>query len=401
MANVSPAQIKTKLCKIEVPQVVLDKDDCDPSMVVPSPGTWEECTTLPQPTRRLTFPVPTGSEEGCILNIPLQDGTKLAKELPHGLNSGEMVLAFQRPDGDWRMMKKPAEFAFVVPPDATPGAALKPQLPDGTYLHFEVPESVGPGNLIELQHQGSWQLKRVVELTEVQQVPAQSNTIRGPFLAALDTLRQSVSLKQLVPDASGILGVNVPFCGRFQEYAMLGNFLAEHCLTLPGIKGARIFGCDMSDRYYYDWAVARRWFAEFHPMIEVHLQVRDLHLDPLPKAGLTIALHPEVTKGGSWFPIMGSVIKASQNGICLIASFFQDEAKTLMNMVDMYDEGRAKLLVENTYWKESAESNVAESVPSKRMNFLLLLPPSSQTKSMNTSYFQWFGRLVSAICGRK
>ena len=403
MANASPVQIKAKLCKIEVPQVVLDKDDCDPSVPVPTPGGWDECTTLPPPSRRMTFPVPMGVEEGCILNIPLQDGSQLAKELPRGLKSGDMVSAFQRPDGRWRLMKKPTEFAFVVPPGVTAGTALKPQLPDGTYLHFEVPESVGPGHMIELHHQGSWQLKRVVELVEVQKVPVQTPTIRGPFMAALDFLRKSASFNHLVPDANGILVVNVPFCGRFQEYAMLGNFLAEHCLTLPGIKGARIFGCDTSDAYYYDWAVARRWFAEFHPMIEVHLQVRDLQYDPLPKADLTIALHPEVTKGGSWFPIMGSVIKASQSGICLVAAFFEDEAKTLINMVDMYGQDQSKLLVENTYWKEPTNND--SDVPSKRMNFLLLLQPSQSSTATSPaaqiSYFQLFGRMMSRCCGGK
>ena len=70
-------------------------------------------------------------------------------------------------------------------------------------------------------------------------------------------------------DAQGMLVVNVPFCGRFQEYALLGNFLAEHCLTLPGVRGIRIFATDSQDKFYYDWAVAKRWFAEFHPQIEV------------------------------------------------------------------------------------------------------------------------------------
>ena len=402
MADVNMAgteHIKAKLCKIEVPQVVLGKDDCDASLPVPNPGTWAECCSLPQPLRRLTFPVPMGSEEGCILNIPLQDG-QLSKELPRGLSAGETALVVQRPDGQWRVLRKPKYFAFLLPAGATAGTAVKQQLPDGTFLHFDVPEGVGPGHLVELQSSGnSWQLKQVVELTEVQRIPAQTPTIRGPFLAALEFLHaQGLSL---VPaDADGMLVVNVPFCGRFQEYAMLGNFLAEHCLKMPGIKGVRVFAADSSDAYYYEWAVAKRWFAEFHPEIEVHLQVQDLQMDPLPRAGLTIALHPEVTRGGSWFQIMGSVIKASQGGVCLFAAFFQDEVATLMNMMDMYDEtSREKQLVENAHWKSPVKG---EQPPSKRMNFLVLVKPSKPSLAkVETSLFQRLGQLLTCICRSK
>lgn len=408
MADTNPVgteHIRTKLCKIEVPQVVLGKDDCDASLPVPTPGTWAECCCLPQPQRRLTFSVPMGSEEGCILSIPLQDG-QLSKELPRGLSGGDTALAVQRPDGHWRVLRKPNYFAFLLPSGATAGKALKQQLPDGTILHFEVPEGVRPGHLVELQSSGSigssWQLKQVVELTEVQRIPDQTSTIRGPFLAALEFLRQGTQgLNQVQPDADGMLVVNVPFCGRFQEYAMLGNFLAEHCLTLPGIKGVRIFAADSSDSYYYEWAVAKRWFAEFHPEIEVHLQVQDLQMDPLPKAGLTIALHPEVTRGGSWFQIMGSVIKASQGGVCLFAVFFQDEVSTLMNMMDMYDETcREKQLVENIHWKDQVVNGATP--PSKRMNFLVLVKPSKQhLAKVETSLFQRLGQLLTGICRPK
>ena len=397
MADAKP-HIQTKLCKIEVPQVVLGSADCDESLPVPIPGTWAECCELPQPLKRMTFAVPMGSQEGCILNIPLRDGSQLCKELPRELTAGDMALAFQRPDGRWRIIRKPSRFAFLVPPGAVAGQTVQPQLPDGTRLHFEVPHGVAPGHLVELQTVGgAWQLKQVVELTEVQRTPAQTPTIRGPFLAALDCLKSS--LGQLKPDADGFLVVNVPFCGRFQEYAMLGNFLAEHCLPLPGIKGARIFAADTSDRYYYEWAVAKRWFAEFHPEIEVHLQVHDLQVDPLPRAGLTIALHPEVTRGGSWFQIMGSVIRASEDGVCLIAAFFQDEVATIMNMMGMYDETcRDKQLIENSHWKGNATTaQQLPSLPSKRMNILLLITPS-KSSAKPTSLFQRFGQLLTCIC---
>ena len=196
-------------------------------------------------------------------------------------------------------------------------------------------------------------------------------------------------------DDDGMLVVNVPFCGRFQEYAMLGNFLAEHCLPQLGLRGARILGCDSLDCYYYEWAVAKRWFAEFHPQIEVQLQVRDLQHDPLPQAGLTIALHPEVTWGGPWFPIMGSVFRAAQSGVCLIASFFEDEVKTLKNMVDIYGDPTVECEEVSNPFYASTEGDLT----SKRMRFLMLLhPPKIQN---GVTRFRWLGSLLNAMCQGK
>ena len=84
----------------------------------------------------------------------------------------------------------------------------------------------------------------------------------------LEVLERTGVLLSQMADADGMLIVNVPFCGRFQEYAMLGHFLAEHCLSLPGVRGAKIFATDTSDKCHFEWAVAQRWFSEFYPTIE-------------------------------------------------------------------------------------------------------------------------------------
>ncbi|CAE7242458.1 pth [Symbiodinium necroappetens] len=326
-----------KLCPIEVPKVVLTADDCDPSLLVLEPCSWDEAVTLPSAKRRFSFQLPSTSEPGCFLTFRLPEGEKVSVQMPEGLQGGETAMATQRPDGKWRLTRKPTHFTFAVPPGAKPGQVLKPQLPDGTFLHLELPENVQPGHLVELKNlEGTWAVVRIVELLQVARNPPQTETLRGSYLAALEHLRQSGGLRALQADTDGMLVVNVPFCGRFQEYAMLGNFLAEHCLTLPGVKGIRIFATDSQDKYHYDWAVAKRWFAEFHPQIEVQLSVRDLHIDSLPRAALTVATHPEVTRGGTWFPIIGSIVRAAAKGTCLFGTFFEDEATTLTNMVNMY-----------------------------------------------------------------
>ncbi|CAJ1365620.1 unnamed protein product, partial [Effrenium voratum] len=195
--------ITTKLCKIEVPKVVLGKED-DPSLPVPPVCTWKQCLELPVPTKRLAFPVPPNSEPGCLLRIPLKgaqadgdgDSASLGLTLPQNLRPGDAAVALQR-DGAWRVMRQPKHLAFLVPDSAKEGTALRPQLPDGTFLHFEVPAGVAPKHLVELQHvQGIWGLQRVVELTEVQREPAQSQTLTGPFKTALELLKSHVGAMQ-------------------------------------------------------------------------------------------------------------------------------------------------------------------------------------------------------------
>jgi len=385
-------KIVTRLCPIEVPKVVLTADDCDPSLPLPEPCSWDEAVTLPSAKRRFSFQLPSTSEPGCFLTFRLPEGEKVSVQMPEGFQGGEKAMATQRPDGHWRLTRKPMHFTFVVPPGAKPGEVLKPQLPDGTFLHFELPENVQPGHLVELKNlEGAWAVVRIVELLQVARVPPQTETLRGSYLAALEHLRQSGGLRALKADADGMLVVNVPFCGRFQEYAMLGNFLAEHCLTLPGVKGIRIFATDSQDKYHYDWAVAKRWFAEFHPQIEVQLSVRDLHIDPLPRAALTVATHPEVTRGGTWFPIIGSIVRAAEKGICLFGTFFEDEATTLTNMVNMYkvNDQTSCEVTENQYFM-TPES---KSLTSKRMRHLVLLRPRPPT-----SFFKSFGKYIARIC---
>mmetsp|Transcript_101298 Transcript_101298/g.315717 ORF Transcript_101298/g.315717 Transcript_101298/m.315717 type:complete len:377 (+) Transcript_101298:22-1152(+) len=366
------------LCPIEVPQVVLGAVDADPSRHVPEPcASLAQCLELPPALRRMNFRVPEGCEADCLLRLPSPGGGDcLELALPHGLAAGDAASALQSADGRWRVVRRPDRFAFLPPEGCEAGETLRLQLPDGTFLGFEVPEEA-LGNLVELRREGeAWLLEQVCVLPEVGRTPKQSEVLRGPYAAALELLSTGGHLQGLPVDGEGMLQVNVPFCGRFQEYCLLGDFIAEHCLTLPGVRGARLLGVESLDSYYQEWAIAQQWFRRHHPGIEVHLLVRDLTEHPLPEAGLTIALHPEVTRGGGWFPIMGSVIRSARRGLCVIATFYEDEMRTALNMVDMYrTDGRTAKVVQNPYYERLP---AGDAPPSERMRHLILLPPNAE-----------------------
>merc|ERR1711933_129407 len=173
----------------------------------------------------------------------------------------------------------------------------------------------------------------------------------GPYSAALQLVKGMPCLESIPVSRDGVLQVNVPFCGRFQEYVQLCDFVAEHCLSRPGIRKAIIFGTEALDTYYYDWGLAQKWCSKVHPQIELNICVRDLSEDPLPMAGLTIGIHPEVTKGGYWFPIIGSLVKSTIGGLCLFATFYEDEMQTIINMINMYKSENSKVeVINNPYY---------------------------------------------------
>lgn len=291
--------------------------------------------------------------------------------LPEGAVAGDVLSLTHWPDRTWKVKRQSTTFAFVLP-ECQVGDVLKREVPDGTVLSFVVPEGLEPGELVTLTLQeDEWALDKVYVLPDTEAVPQQSESIVGPYVAALGVIRESGHLSRLPMDSNGILQVSVPFCGRFQEYALLGSFLAEACLPLPGVKGIRVLGTEFLDRYYYDWAVAQKWYREHQPQLQLHLCVRDLAENPLPHAALTIGLHPEVTKGGCWFAIVGSVVRSTRGGLCLFATFFEDEVQTVLNMIDMYkSEGTTVEVVANPYYGNGAG---LEGGVSPRMCHLILV----------------------------
>merc|ERR1712232_1437051 len=123
------------------------------------------------------------------------------------------------------------------------------------------------------------------------------------------------------------------------------------------VRGIDILASEVSDAYSFPWAVASRWFSKIHPQIRLRMCVRDLAITALPIAGLTLAIHPEVTKGGCWFPIVGSVIR-SNGGLCVFATFYEEEMQTVLNMVDMYAvEDTEVEVLENPYYMTATKEN--------------------------------------------
>eukprot|EP00435_Cladocopium_sp_Y103_P010558 s305_g2.t1 len=168
------------------------------------------------------------------------------------------------------------------------------------------------------------------------------------YQAILDALKGKGYLDRLCPDESGVLNVGVPFCGHFHEYITLGNFLVKHRLEMPGVEGFSIFGMELFDDYVRDWALAQRWL--WRQQISCCIEAGDLAQDPTPRAQWVIGIHPEVTKGGPWFRIIGSLLH-SCSGLCTFATFYEEEKQTLLNMIDMYKvEGASVESFENPFY---------------------------------------------------
>merc|ERR1712086_234277 len=91
----------------------------------------------------------------------------------------------------------------------------------------------------------------------------------GPYLSILKLLFERGLMKNLPVDDSGILRVNVPFCGNLGEYGALGDFFKQTCLSSPRIQEVELFATEVSDAYYYDWALAAKWFRKVHPKMNL------------------------------------------------------------------------------------------------------------------------------------
>jgi len=252
-----------------------------------------------------------------------------------------------------RIAKKTTEYFYFVPANAPVSEKISVALPDGTALRFEAP-SYAAGQILKFQMQnGAWGLTGQCKVPDPSPVVVSvDESVSGPYGGVLDVVKASGFLKRLPLSEDGVLHVSVPFCAGFQEYGALGNFLAADCLPQLQRKavGVDVLATEIFDRYSFSWATAQRWLAAIHPQISLRTATLDLALDSLPTAGLFIAIHPEVTRGGCWFQIMGSIIK-SCNGLCVIACFWETEKDTVLNMIEMYKkEGSTVQVHENPYY---------------------------------------------------
>lgn len=248
-------------------------------------------------------------------------------------------------------------------------------------MTFEVPQNAEAGDIISFQRKSGteWVFDGTTRVRTPIKEPTyyDHNTqtgLAGAYKEVLNFLHTKIrSMRKLTMTEDAIMRVNVPFCGHFYEYAVLGNFVADSILTLPGVKGGRIVATELSDEYSIDWAMAHRWFKAFQPSIQLEVYTMDLAQDPLPTADVTIAIHPEVTKGGAWFPIISSVIRSgSGGGLCLFACFYMAEAETVVNMVHMYADNDTYVeVIENPFY---TQNEIPDYPP---ICLLLLLMPQS------------------------
>eukprot|EP00927_Polykrikos_kofoidii_P037210 TRINITY_DN31376_c0_g1_i1.p1 TRINITY_DN31376_c0_g1~~TRINITY_DN31376_c0_g1_i1.p1 ORF type:complete len:374 (-),score=55.32 TRINITY_DN31376_c0_g1_i1:129-1250(-) len=331
--------------QVEIPMTVLTAADCDPALREPPP---QDVTLL---ERVLEFQVPPGSVPGCRLELMLGD-EKLTVVMPDLAVEGDWLCVRQRSDGSWRVGRKATSFGFALP-EWAPGEKHSLPGPDGNHLGFVVPEGLDPGDVMIFRREGQnpWSFHSAEKLPEFNESPPLLKTVAGPYVAILELLENRGILGKLPVDEDGILQVSIPFCGRFHEHGVLANFLSKQCSSLEGVVGANILATEVIDSYSLDWAVASRWCKRMHSDVTLETSVHDLSADSLPEASLVVGIHPEVTKGGGWFRIIGSILQSGRKGLCLFTTFFDFEMKTLLNMVDMYKEEDAIVeVVENPYY---------------------------------------------------
>eukprot|EP00811_Abedinium_folium_P033942 NODE_6869_length_1630_cov_6.937458.p1 GENE.NODE_6869_length_1630_cov_6.937458~~NODE_6869_length_1630_cov_6.937458.p1 ORF type:complete len:406 (-),score=132.15 NODE_6869_length_1630_cov_6.937458:300-1517(-) len=352
----------TDIIQVEVPIRVLGAEHCDAGAIVPEPLPMGTDVSWPGPIEEaVSIEVPEGSQPGCMFALDVA-GERVRVPLPPLAAPGDTLMVVRRPNGTWRALKRATEFCYVVP-DGPIERQQVLHLPDCMQIAYDVPPFVKPGHIIsfKMSEDGTWVIEEIGTLSSGLRDAGVPPHLAGPYEGLLRVLSEHGYTKHRFPlDAAGRLHVCVPFCGGFWEYGLLGMHLESH-LPLLGATGADVIATDIADRYSIRWAIAERWCVGDHPQIRVRTCVRDLAIDPLPEVGLCIAMHPEVTKGGIWFQIIGSLIKSTRRGVCAIATFFEHEMKTVCNMVEMYgSKGTSFEVLDNPYYDVHAPSKSPE-----------------------------------------
>lgn len=351
---------------VDIPQVVLTADDCEPMFSRPPPLNCEIVGPL------IEFPVPSSSGPGKKLNVALGDDGEgsVIVSVPELAEPGDMIMMSKREDGSWRVVRKTTEYSFLLP-DCNPGDTVRLHVPDGRQLVFPVPEGAVKDLLVSLVYDESsgWNFNRLRQVS--MPVLADLDWVAGPYTTMLGFLQSNGYLEYLA--GRGEVRVSVPFCGHFFEFAALGKFLNESVLSLPGARSVFLHATELVWTHVHEWAAAELWFRREYPAIRMISQVQDLAEDPLPEADLTIGIHPEVTKGRRWFQVIASLLQSCSNGLVVLACFYETEAQTVQNMVEMYKAPEATVeVVENPYY---ATSDVVDDNPAIR--YLVLVRSGS------------------------
>lgn len=160
--------------------------------------------------------------------------------------------------------------------------------------------------------------------------PDQRDTAYGAFLQALAGWG---CFEGLPTDAAGTLQVSAPFCQEFFEAPLLLPFLAQRLLGPGGAAGISAFGCDVQSQPFW-WPAWEEWTAHsLGPQVRLELRQSDLAQEQPPPAGLILAVHPEVTKGGPWHSILRNVLQSRAPGAqCVFATFYASEAQETLKV---------------------------------------------------------------------
>jgi len=130
---------------------------------------------------------------------------------------------------------------------------------------------------------------------------------------------------------------------EFQEAPHLLPFLAPLSANLT------VHGCDVVDQPYW-WNAWQTWAQHtFGGRIKVQLRQQDLAMELLPAAGLIIACHPEVTRGGPWPAILRNVLQSRKPGAaCVFTTFYLQEAEATAQVCRL--QGLACDIRENPFY---------------------------------------------------
>merc|ERR1719229_291798 len=182
------------------------------------------------------------------------------------------------------------DFSFLVERRCA-GDTIKVRGPESNMLSFTVPEGLdSEGELICLKRKGgAWSFESSRPLPRFVEDPIVVPSLSGPYRHILEILLTRGYFDKLPLSEEGVLQVSVPFCGRFSEYPLLGDFLAEHAGKRVGATATEVFGTEVSGAYAQKWAEAERWCTRVHPQVlQMSVRIMDLAEDPLPGAGLVL-----------------------------------------------------------------------------------------------------------------
>eukprot|EP00667_Euglena_gracilis_P014922 EG_transcript_15490 len=140
------------------------------------------------------------------------------------------------------------------------------------------------------------------------------------FASTLELLKQDI-LPHLRPQANGRVPVAVPFCGGFTEAPVLDAFLRRHLPALPAdVQSVDVYALDR--QHSADYSISK---VEAHPKITYTAVNMDLAWQPMPRAALSLAIHPLATAPG-WDSLVRNVVAHSDAAIFFLFAQCEQEA---------------------------------------------------------------------------